>query len=75
VDEEQESSGDESSLSSSVLSPPSSSRTAEDDLDFLVPAFGFPQSWPINFFNSFALALLCLWLQTVAGFDVVDFEE
>jgi hypothetical protein len=75
VEEEQESSGEESSLSSSVLSPPSSSRTADEDFDFLAPAFGFPQSWPISFFNSFALALLCLWLQVAAGFDVVGFEE
>jgi len=75
VEEEQESSGDESSLSSSVLSPPSSSRIADDDFDFLAPTFGFPQSWPISFFNSFALALLCLWLQVAAGFDVVGFEE
>jgi len=75
VEEEQESSGEESSLSSSVLSPPSSSRTADEDFDFLAPAFGFPQSWPINFFNSFALALLCLWLQVAAGFEVVGFEE
>lgn len=75
MEEEQESSGDESSLSSSVLSPPSSSRTADEDFDFLAPAFGFPQSWPISFFNSFALALLCLWLQVAAGFEVVGFEE
>ena len=76
MEEEQESSGEESSLSSSVLSPPSSSRIADEDFDFLAPpAFGFPQSWPISFFNSFALALLCLWLQVAAGFDVVGFEE
>ena len=76
VEEEQESSGEESSLSSSVLSPPSSSRTAEEDFDFLGPAFGFPQSWPISFFSSLALALLCLCLQVVsAAFDSGSFED
>ena len=44
---------------------PSSSLTAEEDLDFLAPGFGLPHSCPIIFFSSLALALLCLWLQVV----------